>query len=678
MQLDRTAPYRSDSPTPCEKPTSPSSKKRFKPDFPTLQHTNPKKRRLIVNFKVPLALDAATGTTRLHVALQEGEYDQAIALLRKHCQLNVKEQHTGWTPLHCLFCCRWARNEFFILLDLLMKGGCSPSAKSNIGKTFLDLIAGGSDFGLNEYKEIFEKIDLKQFRFYTPGENLPSFLLETAEARHFGKDERLGIIMEYFSYILEENRQEAAEKLFLQITDSSEFADGEMEWFISNLLKSFGPSFDPCLVKDPRGRNLFYAVLNNPYLRIEEICKIAGILKDHNVNINSIGPKHPTTFEFLIEARYLFKTKIALLKGLLDVGLECTTTVDADAPSLPSHFIFIDYLLGCDLDGKKVREVMQTITGMDVYREFLLLKLIANCFSLEEKWVLEDGAVNLPGSSTRLTDFYSWIEDEALQFYTNNSESKGKTIALLRDVSKIISSDAQSAIQQISYAAWKTLLEDTGLLLSRSYYYRRTREETIDSLLDSKGRFAFLPSLATTDANSRHVVGLFFKPPEVLFCNKGDDLSKISGVSRHSFSQKRINKIFKEAREGTQLYRFITDHFPDRFKKTKVDKSPFIARQKSQTTGNCPVASFSSLELSLLITLISEAAPEAKESSVNEIARAIKTIHRKERRKKVLSEYEQFHSNEDSGMSPDFRLLGKVKELHPDYFAPEFMNGALQ
>src|SRR5689334_9667387 len=89
--------------------TTETKKRALDPAMPQLTtlESEPKKRRFTIIIKTPLTIDAQNGSTALHTALQEGQYDQAVALIKRHSRLNVAEKNTGWTPLHCLFCCSW-------------------------------------------------------------------------------------------------------------------------------------------------------------------------------------------------------------------------------------------------------------------------------------------------------------------------------------------------------------------------------------------------------------------------------------------------------------------------------------------------------------------------------------------------------------------------------------------
>ena len=616
------------------------------PQIPTLE-SEPKKRRISIIIKTPLKLDAENGTTSLHTALQEGQYDQAVALIKKHSSLNVAENNTGWTPLHCLFCCSWDDEQFFNLLNLLLQGGCLPNAKSVNGETFLDKLAKGSHLSIDQYLNICQIISSKGYVFYDPESDVPPFLIDAAEAYQCVPIQtRIEIISNYFMFIPDDLKQQAAQNLFFKVLKSPEFHEGELAQLIEGLLSALKKYFDPAKAVNQDGDNLCFHALSNSYTEASEIAEIIYILHQYGVSTRECTSAR-SVFECVMAFQNSFRFKKELLLQLMKLGIKCTITQDEEADPLPENIAAIDYLLSLKIPGNEISEIMRIVTGTDWYREFLLLKLIANCFSKDIHWKVDGITIKLSGAKGTLRDFYRWLERDSLEFYESRGLSKESSANFLRSIASEVSTEAKKALYKLDETHWNELLNRAGGVLNRAFPQKQGYS-SLTTLIDIQGLHVIMPSLRTDDLKVNHMIGLLFRRSEVLFCNKGDDLTSRSGISRHSLSDEKMNTIFQEALQGTHLYTFIRNHFLERVEEETGAPAPFIADQKEQLAGNCPVASYSSLEFGLLITLLEEVMPNTNKEIVTEIAHQIKKVHRLARRKKLLEEYQTFHSEGDA------------------------------
>lgn len=639
------------------------SRKRFQPHFARLD-LPPKKKPFTVFILEYLNIDPHSGTTVLHTAIKSGDYETALTLIKQHFALDVHENVTGFTPLHCLSYFPWDTEQFFDLLTALLKKGCSPNAKSYTHTTFLDCLANAWNLNASDYREIFRIISAHRYTFYLPHAEMPSFLIKHAAATNIPLEERVETLLDFFSYIPAEHKQKAADKLLFQILKSHQFEDRQLSELIELLLKKWGATFNPALSKDTEGSNLIGAYLEhgNPFSHAQEKARIFKMLAESGVDIHNCQ-RGATLFEAIITSPYSFQMKKELLQELLNVDLQWSISLHDSAhmpTGKPNHVVLIDYLVDTGLRGNEISELVKMFYKKKWYEEYLYLKLIANCFSSPSEWFVEDGTVSLPGALCKMTEFYRWLELEAQEFYDNAMLSKQTMEHILGQIEALLSSDAKKVLNQISLAKWCGIWNETGRLLSHAYYPNKLPYHPLTPL--SEGRMlAFIPSLRTENANCNHMIGLLFKPGEILFCNKGDDLTKRAGISRHAFTSEKINTIFQEALQGVRLYPFIRDHFHDRIEEETGKAPPFIAHQKPQEIGNCPVASFSSLEFGILISLLQQTLPLADPDSIVEIARSIKKVHRLQRRKRLIHEYEVFHQQENLNLPSYLPFMNNLR-----------------
>lgn len=641
------------------------SRKTFQPYFERQDSSRSKKPRVATVLKPSLKVDSSSGTTRLHGALRAGDYKRAVQEINRWGLLNARETDTLWTPLHCLSYCSWEEEEFFNLLEMLLKGGCSPNARSSNNKTFLDYLSGDSNLDVCNFKGIFKLLSCKGYIFYNPNYPLPSFLLDHAEASGISVEERVATIADYFSHIPHQNKQKAAEELFVKLLKSMEFREEELAEIIETLLMHFEEDFDPSQAADRDGRNLMCLTVLNRELSPAEMIKILKVLKKYPIDIHNSG-RNRSLFENLMASSYSFERKKEILKKMIHARIPCSVTDDADSDK-PTPFQLVETLLNYNMTCEEISEVVHMALREDWYREYLLMKLIANCFGIDQPFTFEDKEASLTGCLTNMTGFYQWLENDSKEFYETHAQSLTHAEMFLSPIKKTLSIQAVRAMGRISGNSWCKILQTTGETLSSAFAHRGLRKFTpLKRLLNDDGFFAFVPSLAA-GKDARHSVGLLFKPPEILFCNKGDDLAKQSGISRHYISNTKAKVVLTKSLENRDLYGLIREHFETRIKGGKTN--PFIVLQKSQDADNCPVASLSSLELGILITLLEEKLPDVDTSIVIEIARGIKSVHRQQRRKKVLEEYETFHQSPDCNIPSYLQHRDILKEKCPEYFS---------
>ncbi|CRX39561.1 hypothetical protein [Estrella lausannensis] len=629
-------------------PARETKKRALERNLPDLQAANKKPRYYSLIIKTPLPLHPATGTTPLHIALQEMQYEDALAIMKKHSRLNVVELKTGWTPLHCLFCCAWTSEQFFSLFNSLLNGGCQPNVKTTSGKTFLDYLANSNSLSPDHYNEICKTIASKGYVFYDPKSDLPQFLLETAEA-HFSVPipTRVAIIKNYFNFIPMELKQQAAERLFRTVLQSSEFGSGEIAELTEGLLNAFGEDFNPAEALDEKEANLCFYALSNCYTGAEELARIIHILHQHGVSTKKCTSEG-SVFECIIAFRNSFHFKKELIRHLMAYGIQCTITRSEDDSS-PTHVAVIEYLIRHKLAGNEITEIMRLVTNQDWYREFLLMKLIANCYSVDLSWDDESGSVELSGARGSFKDFFRWLETDALEFYESKAQSSESADSFLQTIASQVSDPAQKTLRELDQTAWINLLRKAGGVLNHAFI-QNSGDYTLTTLLEIQGLHAVVSSLKTDDPKANHMIGLLFRGAEVFFCNRGDDLTRRSGISRHVLSDEKMNTVFQQAHEGVHLYSFIREHFLERIQEVTGQNAPFIVDQKQQQASNCPVASFSSLELGLIVALLKEQMPLSDHNIVIEIARKIKKAHRSARRSKLIEEYRTFHAGDGANI----------------------------
>ncbi|CRX39560.1 ankyrin repeat domain-containing protein [Estrella lausannensis] len=643
--------------------TAATNRKAYQPRFARLDPPL-KKLRIDAVVQQNLTRDPLSGTTALHIALKRGEYDTALAQIKQHIGVDVSEYATGFTPLHCLCYYPWNREHFFNLLSLLLKKGCASNAKSHCNSTFLDCLARSWNFKTSDYKEIFKLIAGSNHIFYHPHQELPLFLLKCAATPNTPVSERIDAILSYFSYIPVVYRQSAAEKLFFQLLSSHQYDESQLAELIEKLLEGLRGTFIPALARDSYGGNLIqaYLIFGNPFSNPKEKARIVKTLKENGVDIHNCH-QGDSLFQNIIRLQWPFQMKKELLQQLLNVGISWSVSVRTyeEIPHYkPDHVMLIEYLLTCSLPGHEISDLVQIYYKNNWYREYLLLKLIANCFSSNSEWRFTYSKVSLTGALTSWIDFYHWLETESKQFYGAVTQSGDSLESLLRQVESLVNEEAKKLIQQIDPSQWNPILRETGELLSRAYCKNFHANSPLPRHKNGE-LLALIPSLRTTKINFNHMIGLLFKPGEILFCNKGDDLTKRAGISRHSRPQEKIDTIFQEAVRGVNLYPFIREHFPERIEDEAGKESPYVVSQKPQATGNCPVASLSSLEFGILITLIQQALPEADQNSIVEIAKNIKKVHRLERRKTLIREYELFHQQEGLGLPSYLPFMNNLR-----------------
>ncbi|CRX39559.1 ankyrin repeat domain-containing protein [Estrella lausannensis] len=646
----------------------PAGRKTLAPQFDRQEIKNPKRQRVVKALKPSLKVDPTSGTTKLHTALKEGDRAGALKEIKRWGLLNAREPATLWTPLHCLSCCAWADEEFFELMELLIKGGCSPNARCNRGNTFLDHLGGSWNLDVNNFKELFKLLSNKGFTFYNPHHELANFLLEHAETPGIPAPDRAEIIADYFSYIPKEHRQKAAEELFIKLLKSLEFAEGDAAEMLENLLERLGEDFNPSLACDKDGNNLIYFALLNWSNSPTEMVKIFTIFAKWGIDTENCGHNH-SLFENLITCQYSFEKKKEILRKMMDAGITCSLTAQGDEESaMPTPIRLIETLLHYNLKCEEVSEIVKIMLHEDWFREYLLLKLIANCFSTDADYSNEEGKAPLSGCITSMTDFYRWLETESSEFYERIAHSPSQAKVLCHASAEKLSSQTVQLMEAIAEETWAKIFKITGEALGSAFTHRKLRKfKPIKNLVDANGFFAFVPSMSTGEAESRHSIGLIFKPPVVLFCNKGYDLAERSGISRHVLSNKKTKIALKKALQGDDLHRFTREFFHTRIERGKA--SPFIATQKNQQADNCPVASFGSMELGILITALEEELSGLDKDVAIEIARAIKRAHRQSRRRQLLEEYEAFHQNLDCGIPSYLPSIEILKTKCPEHFS---------
>ncbi|MEM1282857.1 MAG: hypothetical protein AAGG81_04815 [Chlamydiota bacterium] len=302
-----------------------------------------------------------------------------------------------------------------------------------------------------------------------------------------------------------------------------------------------------------------------------------------------------------------------------------------------------------------------------IVQEFRYRQLLVNLFDLSGyQTKIFNEVMPLEGSYS-LQKFYNHplLTQENSQFYLNLrvSNKKEPPISLWPKVLKKFMSMCEkevsvTVIEKISEIS--VALEKIPNMLNSCFRIESKVYNHFHEILSSEEPCGFMVRHLNHRPGFDHVVAYYNHGEHILIGNRGYGSGKCPGVTVHKKSEiSQKDSLCSDLFYGVETTKFTNRYFPERMISQKGCRGKKIVHYIQETTQSghtCPIASYESLELSMVFMTIDNMLKNRKTST--KLAQAICKIHHSLRRQFVLSTYLSYHEQEKSNKLPvDTHLL---------------------
>lgn len=353
------------------------------------------------------------------------------------------------------------------------------------------------------------------------------------------------------------------------------------------------------------------------------------------------------------------KTRTKAINTLILHGADASAIDDLGKTPL----VLLKESLLSDVDRNVIKESF-------LYNEELnFRKLLANSFGVSGTTVLRGNQIVLDGLYASQSQ--SFVAQRIKGFYQElKEELTSDQIDLWEQVLQKLSPEAKKIVLRLTDDKKSSLLEvfdkivDTQMQSLR--YIHQPAKLTAERI--QKGEL-----LAMKVIGANHLYGVVCYKGNLYMCNKGRRNTSSPGIYSYQINNKDFletivrnftdNRAFEEAIQS-QYYGFTGKNSQLQIQ-LGSGAAQQVLRQKNQKSGNCAIASSNSMELLMLYLLIREISGLPAE----ELARAIKSVHVKNRRLSYMKEYLEWHQKEGKDYPVDVDLLIKIsnkKTSNPD------------
>ncbi|CRX38717.1 hypothetical protein [Estrella lausannensis] len=578
-------------------------------------------------------------SVRLTAAIESRDFESALALIETDSHLIWLRNLGSKNPLHALANSPFSVEQIMVLSTHLLKIGYDPFIKNQEGFDYVCLLLIQGTLPVHALFGIIREI--LGWHTLLPESFLPIYhlLVESPAYAQSQKHELAALICSLTSDKITCGLIDAVFRS-LFCTHKRNIGFSIQIAFDILLKRNLINQFKINDYQDHIGRNLIHRVLLDD--TSDAISKYDAIrsLVFHGADINHTDIKGRFPLLLSMKMPIPFKDKKYLAEALLQMGAKQHVVFQGTTEPAFSG-LFKKSLATESKDELSCLSVL--LTGKDYYSEYFHLSLLGNLFGCDVQWELDGFSTTIIGLSIYERQISAWLEREASDFYRTLPDSTSPLYgAFCEEVRSLADDSCPISESSALFEEIKEALMEAQRVLSTAFTLGRHGRGPLLEAINSPSTVGFVATLAV-DKENYHDIGLLFKDSTVYLCNKGFG-SLQHGISEHPFPNpnKKARLIF-DLTSGKNLLEIIGRHFPERSLFIKND-SIMILSQHQQIANNCPVTSFSSLELAILYTELCKAYPENFKKA-EYIARAISATHRNHRQLIALNQYLSHHSS---------------------------------
>ncbi|CRX38716.1 hypothetical protein [Estrella lausannensis] len=567
-----------------------------------------------------------------------GNYETAVSMIEQDTRPLWILKQTGSTPLHTLAGAPLTPEEIHTLNDLLLQRGYNPLIVDELGNTYLTLLIERQNIPAARLFLIILRAwsinrDILLPRLFT------QIFQRITESSAYSYEEKRCLIVSITGLLTEEEGCRCFNDCLVKITNRHPpFAAVKLR-IIMNLLEARQSlcHFRMNWYQDGAGRNLIHIVLLDSSASVDEIHLAVTALVNAGCDINHQSQNRCYPLLLVLQSLLPFAQKKWLAERFIELNAERHalhpgTTTPAFRKLLENN---VEYK-----STNELAELTQLLTGRCYYQEYFYLTLLSNLFSIEFQWNQDGFSISTAGLPKNETQIESWLEIEAWGFYSSLiTPSHPHYNFLWKKMMDKLSPESAKALTEVGWIyLYPALLKVQGAL-SRAFHSGRDRSNILQ-ITGDENPVAFVATLKTND-ESYHDIGIAFQNNTAYLCNKGYGTPE-SGISAHPLSRHEIQQMKSEIDRGMSVIALIDRYFPGRSFRTQ-HKTHLVYSQKRQKVGNCPIASYTSLEMAILHAALKDLFKQNGQVAA-EIVKTIKDLHRESRKEHALGIYLTYHA----------------------------------
>lgn len=572
-------------------------------------------------------------------AIQAGDFRLAMLEIQNNSHLVWRLNQGSVNPLHALANSSFPWEQKLALSTLLLKIGYDPFLRNQEGFDYICLLILPGDLPAKFlYDLIKEALD---WHALTPASFLLIYdlILESPAYSSSEKYELISSIClltseEATCALIETVLQSHLEILKKGVSFSIQIAIDILirRNLINNLkINDFQDHF---------GRNLIHMVLlddtsdaKSKYFAIHSL-----VLAGADIEHRDVRGRFPLLLA--LKGQAPFQAKKWLAEMLLQLGAK--KQIVFQGTTTPTFASLFTRQLSIE-SKKELSCLSELLTGKDYYSEYFHLSLLGNLFGEDIHWELDGFTFTLTGLSIYETQIGTWLENEAYGFYQTLLDSNAPLHeSFYQEVCSSIDVSWSLSERGVFFREIAVALQEAKRILSTAFSLGRQGRGNLLQAINSTAAVGFIAT-APVDHDSYHDIGLLFRNKTAYLCNKGFG-SLQHGISEHPFPYflKKKNLIL-DLTSGKRLLEIVGKYFPERSLFIRNDAA-MILSQHQQAGNNCPIASYTSLELAILYTRLCMVYPDDSDKAKH-VARAILATHRSHRQLLALSQYLSLHSS---------------------------------
>lgn len=327
----------------------------------------------------------------------------------------------------------------------------------------------------------------------------------------------------------------------------------------------------------------------------------------------------------------------------------------------------IQCLLDDVLSTEQQKFLFDKLYKKKIVQEFRYRQLLVNLFDFSGYRTKIFNEVMLLEGSHSLQKFYNHplLTQENSQFYLDLKVSKtgDSPTSLWPKVLKKFMGMCErkvyiTVIQKISEISGA--LEKVPNMLNSCFRSESTVYNHFHEILSSEKPCGFMVRHLNNGGGYNHVVGYYNHDEHILIGNRGYGCGEYPGVTVHKKSKiSQKDSLCSDLFYGVETTKFMHRYFAERMISQKGCSGKKIVHYIPDTTQRghtCPIASYESLELSMVFMTIDDILKNRETST--KLAQVICKIHHSLRRQFLLSSYLRYHEQEQSFKLPaDIHLL---------------------